>query len=174
MHVIANQCMGALQRVSLCGERSPKGALLPPGLQTAGSMADFEARGVAIRSPRRETWQGGGSLGEFVTPYEFAQSTAVFCALPRGYGLPRRFAPRNHHVFSHHDKRKCDILEAWQKFAVISAIWKINYYLNKLQNLGWQPPNICYGLSIILPKKTRPGSGLVSCTLFWRIPTLFS
>ena len=51
--------------------------------------------GVAIRSPRRETWQGGGSLGEFVTPYEFAQSTAVFCALPRGYGLPRRFAPRH-------------------------------------------------------------------------------
>ena len=51
--------------------------------------------GVAIRSPRRETRQGGGSLGEFVTPYEFAQSTAVFCALPRGYGLPRRFAPRH-------------------------------------------------------------------------------
>ena len=51
--------------------------------------------GVAIRSPRRETWQVGSSLGEFVTPYEFAQSTAVFCALPRGYGLPRRFAPRN-------------------------------------------------------------------------------
>ena len=205
--VIANQCVGALQRVSLCGERSPKGALLPPGLQTAGSMADFGATrcgnprlrreawqagttsgkfvyafpyspkvfpftlccckenglprrfaprndmqkhagwgciipgaagilpenapatvvpeqisaypsrqtplhprtrpsfcmslrtsahtGVAIRSPRRETWQGGGSLGEFVTPYEFAQSTAVFCALLRGYGLPRRFAPRH-------------------------------------------------------------------------------
>ena len=205
--VIANQCVGALQRVSLCGERSPKGALLPPGLQTAGSMADFGATrcgnprlrreawqagttsgkfvyafpyspkvfpftlccckenglprrfaprndmqkhagwgciipgtagilpenapatavpeqisaypsrqtplhprtrpsfcmslrtsahtGVAIRSPHRETWQGGGSLGEFVTPYEFAQSTAVFCALPRGYGLPRRFAPRH-------------------------------------------------------------------------------
>ena len=51
--------------------------------------------GVAIRSPRRETRQGGGSLGEFVTPYEFAQSTAVFCALPRGYGLPRRCAPRH-------------------------------------------------------------------------------
>ena len=46
-----------------------------------------------------------------------------------------------------------------QKFAVISAIWKINYYLNKLQNLGWQPPNICYGLSIILPKKPGPVPG---------------
>ena len=34
-------------------------------------------------------------------------------------GLPRRSAPRNHHVFSHHDKRKCDILEVWQKFDVI-------------------------------------------------------
>ena len=77
----------------------------------------------------------------------------------QSYGLSRRFAPRNHHVFSHHDKRKCDILEAWQKFAVISAIWKINYYLNKLQNLGWQPPNICYGLSIILPKKPGPVPG---------------
>ena len=51
---------------------------------------------------------------------------------------------------------------------------KINYYLNKLQNLGWQPPNICYGLSIILPKKTRPGSGSISCALFRKVPTLFS
>ena len=99
------------------------------------------------------------TLGKSAAVYEFALNAAYFPLSLRGYGLPRRFAPRNHHVFSHHDKRKCDILEAWQKFAVISPIWKINYYLNKLQNLGWQPPNICYGLSIILPKKPGPVPG---------------
>ena len=36
---------------------------------------------------------------------------------------------------------------------------KINYYLKKLQNLGRQPPNICYGLSIIQPKKPGPVPG---------------
>ena len=80
----------------------------------------------------------------------FALGAALCFVLPQENGLSRRFAPRNHHVFSHHDKRKCDILEARQKFTVISAIWKINYYyLKKLQNLGWQTPNICHGLSII-------------------------
>ena len=38
---------------------------------------------VAIRFPRRETWQPGTTLGEFVTPYEFAQSTALCYAPPQ-------------------------------------------------------------------------------------------
>ncbi|HIR64381.1 MAG TPA: hypothetical protein IAB92_04125 [Candidatus Faecousia faecigallinarum] len=38
---------------------------------------------VAIRSPRRETWQPGTTLGEFMTPYEFAQSTALCYAPPQ-------------------------------------------------------------------------------------------
>ena len=67
--------------------------------------------------------------------YEFALNATFSCPSLRGCGLSRRFAPRNHHVFSHHDKRKCDIPEVWQKFDVISAsirkrrsttIWK-NY-----------------------------------------------
>ena len=55
----------------------------------------FGRRGVAIRFPRRETWQVGSTSGEFVTPYEFARSTTFCHALPQEYGLPRRFAPRN-------------------------------------------------------------------------------
>ena len=33
--------------------------------------------------PRRETWQVGCCCGKFVTPDEFAQSTAFCCALPQ-------------------------------------------------------------------------------------------
>ena len=33
--------------------------------------------GVAIRFPRRGTWQGGSSLGEFVTPCVFALGAAL-------------------------------------------------------------------------------------------------
>ena len=51
--------------------------------------------GVAIRFPRRGTWQGGSSLGEFVTPCVFALGAALRYVLPQEYGLPRRFAPRN-------------------------------------------------------------------------------
>ena len=94
--VIANQCVGALQRVSLCGERSPKGALLPPGLQTAGSMADFGATRCGNPRLRREAWQAGTTSGKFV--YAFPYSPKVFpftlCCCKEN-GLPRRFAPRN-------------------------------------------------------------------------------
>ena len=96
LHVIANQCMGALQRVSLCGERSPKGALLPPGLQTAGSMADFGAKRCGNPRLRREAWQAGTTSGKFV--YAFPYSPKVFpftlCCCKEN-GLPRRFAPRH-------------------------------------------------------------------------------
>ena len=51
--------------------------------------------GVAIRSPRRETWQVGNTLGEFVPIYEFALNSALFTPCRRSYGLPRRCAPRN-------------------------------------------------------------------------------
>ena len=59
LHVIANQCMGAPQRGTLCGERSPKGALPCSGLWPGLGMADFGAttwrtlgrRGAAIRVP---------------------------------------------------------------------------------------------------------------------------
>ena len=51
--------------------------------------------GVAIRSPRRETWQAGNTLGEFVTHCEFALNSALFTPYRRSYGLPRRCAPRN-------------------------------------------------------------------------------
>ena len=40
--------------------------------------------GVAIRSPRRETWQAGCCLGKFVTPYVFALSAAFCHVLPQG------------------------------------------------------------------------------------------
>ncbi len=94
--VIANQCMGALQRVSLCGERGPKGALLPPGLQTAGSMADFGAKRCGNPRLRREAWQAGTTSGKFV--YAFPYSPKVFpftlCCCKEN-GLPRRFAPRH-------------------------------------------------------------------------------
>ena len=58
-------------------------------------MADFWATRRGNPHPRRETWQVGSTLGEFVTPYEFARSTTFCHALPQEYGLPRRFAPRN-------------------------------------------------------------------------------
>ena len=45
---------------------------------------------------------------------------------------------------------------------------KINYYLKKLQNLGRQPPNICYGLSIIQPKKPGPVPGQFPVPFFGR------
>ena len=51
--------------------------------------------GVAIRSPRRETWQAGNTLGEFVTHCEFALNSALFTPCRRRSGLPRRCAPRN-------------------------------------------------------------------------------
>ena len=126
-----------------CEQRScPRAHVLP-------SACHCEPVRTLVRqsaSPQRKE-RISGTLGEFVTPYGFAGKNCFsVCAAAGETDCP---APRNHHVFSHHDKRKCDILEAWQKFAVISPIWKINYYLNKLQNLGWQPPNICYGLSII-------------------------
>ena len=40
--------------------------------------------GVAIRSPRRETWQAGCCLGKFVMPYVFALSAAFCHVLPQG------------------------------------------------------------------------------------------
>ena len=43
LHVIANQCMGAPQRGTLCGERSHKGALPCSGLWPELGMADFGA-----------------------------------------------------------------------------------------------------------------------------------
>ena len=52
--------------------------------------------GVAIRSPRRETYHIRNTWGKFVTPYGFAgKNYYLFCATARGNGLPRRFAPRN-------------------------------------------------------------------------------
>ena len=86
---------GPCKGCPFAGRGAPRERCSPLAFRRRGAWRTLGRRGVAIRSPRRETWQGGGSLGEFVTPYEFAQSTAVFCALPRGYGLPRRFAPRH-------------------------------------------------------------------------------
>ncbi len=46
--------------------------------------------------PRRNTWQVGNTLGEFVPTYEFALSAAILlCPAAGRSGLPRRFAPRN-------------------------------------------------------------------------------
>ena len=86
---------GPCKGCPFAGRGAPRERCSPLAFRRRGAWRTLGRRGVAIRSPRRETWQGGGSLGEFVTPYEFAQSTAVFCALLRGYGLPRRFAPRH-------------------------------------------------------------------------------
>ena len=50
-----------------------------PGL----SLRTGAHTGVAIRSPRRETWQAGCCLGKFVTPYVFALSAAFCHVLPQ-------------------------------------------------------------------------------------------
>ena len=51
--------------------------------------------GVAIRSPRRETWQAGTTSGKFAAfPYSPGRIAFRF-VLPQENGLPRRFAPRN-------------------------------------------------------------------------------
>ena len=51
--------------------------------------------GVAIRFPRRETWQLGTTSGKFVVAAYSPKVllSAMYCR--RGCGLPRRFAPRN-------------------------------------------------------------------------------
>ena len=54
LHVIANQCMGALQRGTLCGERSPKGA-------HGGLWGDARCGNPR---PRRETMQSLLLLGQ--------------------------------------------------------------------------------------------------------------
>ena len=50
---------------------------------------------------------GGGAMQDWVRDRPHGRCNAAHCL---GYGLPRRCAPRNHHVFSHHDKRKTPIV----------------------------------------------------------------
>ena len=82
-HVIANQC------AHWCGNPRPRqkgGTLqLPPGAHTPAKsvIANQCAHWCGNPHPRRETWQVGCCCGKFVTPDEFAQSTAFCCALPQ-------------------------------------------------------------------------------------------
>ncbi len=47
-------------------------------------MADFGATRCGNPFPRREAWQVGTALGEFVTPYVFAKSIPFRFVLPQG------------------------------------------------------------------------------------------
>ena len=96
LHVIANQCSGAPQRGTLCGERSHKGALLPRwpsgGGEHGGLWGDEVWQSVfPAGKPSKLALLWANSLRLAYSP------KALLLVLPhcKENGLSRRHAPRN-------------------------------------------------------------------------------